>query len=309
MAEVVEEAVAALGGLDVAMGNAGVAAQLAIVGGDADVWDRTIHVHLDAVLDTDRAARRRPRAPGDRDAHDRAAGGRRHRRQARAVSTRLPPGRHGLSRDEVRASQRARMLIAMTEAVAHAGYAATPVAEVIRRAGVSRATFYDHFTGKEDCFLAAFEGAVDLLADAVRAAAVRDVPSERTTHDAARTDEADPGTAPHDRFAALDAALAAYLEVLAAEPLVARVFLIEVYGAGPAALRRCAEVLKSFVDLVAAVAGDPADPDTRFAAEALTGALNSMVTVRLASGDEASIPDLADPVVRLARRLLGSPER
>ena len=53
---VVEEAVAALGGLDVVVANAGVAAQIAIVGGDADVWDRTIDVNLHGVFNTVRSA-------------------------------------------------------------------------------------------------------------------------------------------------------------------------------------------------------------------------------------------------------------
>jgi NAD(P)-dependent dehydrogenase (short-subunit alcohol dehydrogenase family) len=53
---VVESAVAALGGLDVVMANAGIAAQLAIVGGDAEVFDRTLEVNVRGVFNTLRAA-------------------------------------------------------------------------------------------------------------------------------------------------------------------------------------------------------------------------------------------------------------
>lgn len=53
---VVEEAVAALGGLDVVMANAGIAAQIALVGGDAEVWDRTMAVNVGGVYNTVRAA-------------------------------------------------------------------------------------------------------------------------------------------------------------------------------------------------------------------------------------------------------------
>jgi NAD(P)-dependent dehydrogenase (short-subunit alcohol dehydrogenase family) len=54
--EVVNAAADALGGLDVAVANAGIAAQMPVVGGDADVWDRTIAVNLGGVFNTLRAA-------------------------------------------------------------------------------------------------------------------------------------------------------------------------------------------------------------------------------------------------------------
>src|SRR6476659_5078578 len=75
----------------------------------------------------------------------------------------LPRGPHSLSRDEVVASQRGRMIEAMAETVAEKGYAATTVADVVARAGVSRKTFYEHFADREECFLAAYDAAVDAL--------------------------------------------------------------------------------------------------------------------------------------------------
>ncbi|HEX6116654.1 MAG TPA: SDR family NAD(P)-dependent oxidoreductase [Solirubrobacterales bacterium] len=51
-----EDAVGALGGLDVVVANAGVAAQLPIVGGDPDVMERTIEVNVMGVYHTLRAA-------------------------------------------------------------------------------------------------------------------------------------------------------------------------------------------------------------------------------------------------------------
>src|SRR6185503_3919211 len=52
--------------------------------------------------------------------------------------------------------QRARMLEAVTRAVAAKGFARVTVSDVVGLAGVSRRTFYEEFTDKEDCFLAAF---------------------------------------------------------------------------------------------------------------------------------------------------------
>jgi len=74
----------------------------------------------------------------------------------------LPRGRHRLSRNDVIASQRERMLVAMAVAVAERGYVRTSVADVIRRARVSRETFYEQFEDKEACFMAAFESAAEL---------------------------------------------------------------------------------------------------------------------------------------------------
>jgi hypothetical protein len=102
----------------------------------------------------------------------------------------------------------------------------------------------------------------------------------------------------------LDAALGAYLEALASQPTVARTFLIEVYGAGPAALRRRTEVLGRFADLVAEIAGVGDDPQRRFACEALAGALSSMVTMRIAVDDVAGITALRAPMLALARDVL-----
>jgi AcrR family transcriptional regulator len=67
----------------------------------------------------------------------------------------LPSGRHDLPRDLIIQSQRDRILQAMAETVAANGYAASTVAEIVERAGVSRATFYELFRGKDDCVTAA----------------------------------------------------------------------------------------------------------------------------------------------------------
>lgn len=76
---------------------------------------------------------------------------------------RLPRGRHGLSREQVVRSQRERIFWAMAQTMAGKGYAATSVAEVLRGAGVSRETFYEQLTSKQDCFMSALEATVQLI--------------------------------------------------------------------------------------------------------------------------------------------------
>lgn len=68
----------------------------------------------------------------------------------------LPPGRHGLGRDVVKASQRLRIAEGVMAAVARKGYGATTIQDVIRGAGVSKKAFYENFDNKEDAFAAAY---------------------------------------------------------------------------------------------------------------------------------------------------------
>ena len=72
------------------------------------------------------------------------------------VSKRLSPGRHQLSRDEVKENQRERIFAALETVMSAKGYFDTSVADIIKRAGVSRQTFYELFCSKQDCFLASF---------------------------------------------------------------------------------------------------------------------------------------------------------
>ena len=77
----------------------------------------------------------------------------------------LPRGHHGLTPEEVRSSQRERLLRAMLASVAERGYAATTVPQVVADARVSRNSFYALFQDKEGCFIALCdEEAADLVA-------------------------------------------------------------------------------------------------------------------------------------------------
>ncbi|HEY1359662.1 MAG TPA: TetR/AcrR family transcriptional regulator [Thermoleophilaceae bacterium] len=190
----------------------------------------------------------------------------------------LPRGRHGLSREQVEGSQRMRLVRAMCEVMAESGYARTSVADILRRARVSRETFYELFDSKEDCFMSAFEEAYGHLLDAA-------TPSG--------------GGAPIDRFSQL---LRDYLGALAADPAAARVFLVEVYAAEPSALARRQELQQGLVQSVAVLTGATRKQD-RFAIDALLAALVQMVTARVAVGDVDGLRKLHTPMVALARRL------
>lgn len=112
-------------------------------------------------------------------------------------------------------SQRERLLEAAIRVVAAKGYRAATIGDLTGEAGVSRTTFYELFDDKEACFLAAYDNAVDVLVRRVTAAY--------------ETEGAWP-----DRAAA---GLRALLEALAAEPKLARLSLVDIGAAGPAAQR------------------------------------------------------------------------
>ena len=89
------------------------------------------------------------------------------------IPRRLPRGSHGLDRELVAASQRTRLLDAVGRAVADKGYSGATIDDIVRAAGVSKMTFYQHFRDKEDCFVAAYEAAGEELFERVRAANTR----------------------------------------------------------------------------------------------------------------------------------------
>src|SRR6187551_64047 len=81
-------------------------------------------------------------------------------RQRRSFAEfRLPPGRHGIPADEVAANQRWRLLGAAAEVLAEQGHVNTTSTQVSKHAGVSPATFYQHFDNISDCLVAAYGAA------------------------------------------------------------------------------------------------------------------------------------------------------
>lgn len=206
----------------------------------------------------------------------------------------LPRGRHAAPRAVVRASQRERLLDAMADAVAHSGYAAVRVSDVIGRAGVSRKTFYEQFADREDCFLAAFDHAVGEVIGGITEA----------------MDGADAGP-----FAAARAGTRCYLEWLASSPAYARTFMVEVLGAGAEALRRRSLVRDRFTDLIESAyeeirRGDLALPHRpRHVFRACTGAIDELVTDHMLRHGVEGVVDLLDAVLDVEFGLLLGPGR
>lgn len=79
----------------------------------------------------------------------------------------IAPGRHGIPAEEVAENQRWRLLGAVAEVLAERGHVGTTSTRVAKRAGVSPATFYQHFDNVGDCLLAAYVSASDCVWDIV----------------------------------------------------------------------------------------------------------------------------------------------
>ena len=187
----------------------------------------------------------------------------------------LPRGPHGLSREKVMASQRARLMAAFTELLAERGYLAVTIGELARRAGVSRATFYSHFSDKQDCLFASYEVFATTLV-----AAITPEPNEQLSW---------------EQF--VERALTGYLETIEANPVAARAYIIEMDAAGPEARRHRTAGTHRFAELFAArhaearPAGVPAFPDRVYLAIAL--GVRELVRETLAGDADPAVTELA----------------
>jgi AcrR family transcriptional regulator len=156
-------------------------------------------------------------------------------RSATAPERRLPRGRHDLPREFVARTQRDRLIDAMARTVAVKGYAA-PLTDVCAAAGVSTRAFYEHFTDKEECFMATYERGVGLLQASVTAAYEQPGPWPVRIH----------------------RGLEVLLHLLAAEPAFAHLAIVEMLAAGPRARERSRRLL---VDFLRYFEDSPTHPD------------------------------------------------
>ena len=200
-----------------------------------------------------------------------------------ATRRRLPRGRHGLSREEVEGDQRLRILVGVAEAMADGGYVGTPVAAILRSAGVSRETFYRLFPDKHTAYLAAF----DLVGGALLAEL-----------DSAIAGPGDP-LDPLDR---VERGLDRYLSTIAEHRAHARLFLVESYAAGADAIARRHEVQERITDALAALLG-ARSPSGRFACQSVVATVSALIVPPLVADDADAIAALAPAVLAHVRRL------
>jgi AcrR family transcriptional regulator len=195
-------------------------------------------------------------------------------------------------REELRASQRGRLICAIADAVAARGYAATTVADVIELAGVSRKTFYTHFDDKEACFLASYDTGAEKIFDAMAGA----VEGADTWEEV------------------LDAVFSTWLEFLQADLAFTRAYMVEFWAAGPKARERwtvrrdrTAGLLKLLHERIR-----EEDPtvvpvsDTQIAA--VVGGVNRVVISQVMADDTTPLTELKPELLRFIKRNLAAHE-
>lgn len=192
----------------------------------------------------------------------------------------LPRGRHTLDGSVVKASQRLRLIEAITEVCAEKGYAAATVADVIERSGISRKTFYEHFNNKEECFVQAYDEGLGLIDEAVGAAFLS------TT----------------DWQERLRCSVEAFLQSLAERPAYARIYATEVLVAGGIVRRHRDERVEQIIQVYRelnryAHEADPAVPlmnDDLLVA--IVGGVAELVRRTVSLRGPERLPDIAESI-------------
>jgi AcrR family transcriptional regulator len=170
-------------------------------------------------------------------------------------------------------NQKQRLKEAMIVTAARYGYREASVARVVSQAGVSRATFYEHFEDKEACFLAAYRVVARRIAEELRI-----------------VDE-NPQTAGRPRQA-----LKRLLDGADREPASARIALLEALAAGPAVRAEYEKLFSAMVDVMDTYLDQASTGDTRLEipARSLVGGLGSVVAIRVLRGEAGRLVDLLD---------------
>jgi len=203
-----------------------------------------------------------------------------------------PRGRHAPPLEVRQDRQRARLFAAAAAVFARAGFSDATAEAIAREAGMSKATFYEHFRNKEECLLALFDAAMDVVVEGIAQAAQE------------HGGESAPGR--------VGASVRAFLEVVDAFPDQAQTLLVEIIGAGPraaerrdAALTRVAEYMYE-ANRADAEAGQVHRLASPLDAYAIVGAIVELVSRQLRTKDPEDIRDLEPVLERLILGIVGA---
>jgi AcrR family transcriptional regulator len=164
----------------------------------------------------------------------------------------------------------ARLVGAATAAIVERGYPAATVGEIAERASASLSTFYEHFDGKEDVFVAALEAGQAQMFEAT-------LPAFQEAQ---------------EWPAAVRGAFAAMTDFLAEQPSFARLAIVEIFSGTTRALERRDRTIEGLqAVLVPGYERAPATP--AIAAEAIGGATYELVYRQVRSGGAESLPRAA----------------
>lgn len=192
---------------------------------------------------------------------------------------RLPRGRHGLSPEFVAKNQRERLVAGLIQALFEVGYQKTTVSLIGQRAAVSKSDFYKHFESKDDCFIAAYDVAVERIRgqvlEACQEAEGKDW-AHRVKH-----------------------AIRALLKTFAEEPALASVVLVEGLRAGRGVYDRYQTAIESFVGYLrrGAPPGPVGTEVPEATDEAVVGGIASLLGRRILAGEAEQLEKLFPEVL------------
>jgi AcrR family transcriptional regulator len=206
----------------------------------------------------------------------------------------VPRGRHAPPLEVRQTRQRGRLFAAAAAVFARVGYADATAEAIAREAGMSKATFYEHFGNKEDCIVALFDAATELVLEAMREAAARDVAG--------------------DPQARVRTTLGAFLGTLAHFPNESQTLLVEIVGAGPRAMERRDRALEAVAQYVEELNQQDAargvtprlGPHDAFA---IVGAVVELASRQIRTGVPGQIGELEPVVERLILGLMAADTR
>jgi AcrR family transcriptional regulator len=202
--------------------------------------------------------------------------GQRARASARGSGARAPQAYNGLQRERLGELQRARILSAAFDVVCERGAGSVSVAHIVERSGVSRRTFYEQFTDREDCLLGAFE-------QALSSASARVLPAFES------------GGSWRER---VRAGLLAFLSFLDEEPVIGRVLIGESLACGPRVSERRGRVI---AQVTCAIDGGRAQAKSGvvppLAAEGVVGGALAVIQARLLETEREPLIGLANPLM------------
>jgi AcrR family transcriptional regulator len=195
---------------------------------------------------------------------------------------RLPRGRHGLSPEFVAQNQRQRLIAGLTEVLYEVGYQKTTVSLIGGRASVSKSDFYKHFESKDECFFAAYEEAIERIRKEVVEACAKQDQAEWSSR--------------------MLGGIKALLDLLARDPALASISLVEGLRAGRGVYDRYQAAVESFVPYLRK--GAPRTPDGELVPaatdEAVVGGIASLLGRRVLAGEAEQIDKLAPDVLEFA---------
>jgi AcrR family transcriptional regulator len=171
--------------------------------------------------------------------------------------------------------QRRKIVEALISSVAEKTYAGTTISDIVSRAAVSRTTFYKRFGDKRSCFDAALLQCVERLTQTAKAAIGRDDPPPLAVHKA----------------------IAATLQLLAAEPGLAHLVFGEAVNVEPAAFGRHRNDLVPRIQALWAAEGER--PELRSDPQLAFGRAQVLIFNKISAGTTAELPRLLPELVYL----------